>query len=104
MTDVNGSPEVAELQDDIARTREDLARTVDQLAAKLDVKSRVRERAVEVKDAADSHVRSVRDRATGPDGRPTPTTWAVGGGVVAAAAAVVLVSLWLRPRHRRRGR
>lgn len=89
----------AEIQDDIAQTREDLARTVDQLAAKLDVKTRVHDRVVETKDAAAAQARAVRERATGPDGRPTTTTWTVVGGVVAGVAAVVVVSL-----RRRRGR
>jgi Protein of unknown function (DUF3618) len=99
--------DVAELEADIARTRDELAHTVDQLAAKLDVKTRIRNRAVETKDAATYQVRSVRKNLTDDDGKPTPTALSIGGGVVAAIAAVVLIRLWRRPSRtssRRRGR
>ena len=96
------TPEVAELEADIARTREELAQTVDQLAAKLDVKTRIRNRVSETRDAATVQVRSVRDRLTGVDGKPTPAALSIGGGVVAAIAAVVLVKLWIRPSRRQR--
>ena len=98
---------MAELEADIARTREDLADTVDQLSAKLDVKTRIRNRAAEAKDAATVQVQSARQHLVDVDGKPRPTTLGVGGGVLAAIAAVVLVKLWLRPARRpsrRRGR
>ena len=126
MTDVNGrhtastdpdqnvgdadAPEVAALQADIERTREELAQTVDQLTAKLDVKTRVRDRAVESKDRAAAQVQSMRERAadlaTDDDGKPTPVTISIGGGVIAGLAAVVLVLMWRRSSHggRRRRR
>jgi Protein of unknown function (DUF3618) len=95
-----GNPEVAALQADIERHREDLAQTVDQLTAKLDVKTRVRERASETKDRATAQVHSLRrqavDRTTDDDGKPTPAALGIGGGVVAGLAAVVLVYLWRR--------
>jgi Protein of unknown function (DUF3618) len=102
--------DVAELEADIARTRDELAHTVDQLAAKLDVKTRIRNRAVETKDAATYRVRLVRNHLTDDDGTPTPTALSIGGGIVAAIAAiaaVVLIRLWRRPSRtssRRRGR
>ena len=70
--------DAAQLQAEIERTREELAQTVDQLAAKLDVKSRV------------------RDRVTGPDGKPTPAVTSAGAGVVAGLAAMFILWLWGR--------
>jgi len=126
MTDVNGrhaagtdpdkiegeadTPEVAALQADIERTREELAHTVDQLTAKFDVKTRVRDRAVETKDQVAAQVQSLReqatDRATDDDGKPTPVAMSIGGGVIAGLAAVLMVLLWRRssPGGRRRRR
>jgi hypothetical protein len=98
------SPETAELEAEIARTREELAQTVDQLAAKLDVKSRVRARVSETRDAAASQVRSVRERATDSDGKPTPAALSIGGGVVAGIVVVVVVGWWVRSARRSRGR
>jgi len=69
---VNGTtPE--QIEADIARQREELAATVTEIHARLDVKSRARATAAEL-----------RGRATTPDGKPTP---------VAAAAAVAIVVL-----------
>jgi hypothetical protein len=69
---VNGTtPE--QIEADIARQREELAATVTEIHARLDVKSRARAKAAEL-----------RGRATTPDGKPTP---------VAAAAAVAIVVL-----------
>ena len=101
------TPEMAEVEADIARTREDLADTVDQLSAKLDVKTRIRNRAADAKDAATVQVQAARQHLVDVDGKPRPTTLGVGGGVLAAIAAVVLVKLWQRPARRpsrRRGR
>ena len=97
---VTATPETPELEADIARTREDLADTVDQLTAKLDVKTRIRNRAAEAKDAATMHVQAARKQLVDVDGKTRPTTLGVGGGVVAAIAAVVLVKLWQRPAKR----
>jgi hypothetical protein len=105
--EATATPEMAELEADIASTREDLADTVDQLTAKLDVKTRIRKRATDARDAATVQVRSARQRLVDADGNPRPTPLGVGGGVLAAIAAVVLVKLWRRSaRHpgRRRGR
>jgi hypothetical protein len=79
--------ETEALEADIARQREELAHTVDELQARLDVKSRAREKAHELKD-----------RATTDTGRPRPevTTAAVAGAGVLAG----LVGL----RARRSGR
>jgi uncharacterized protein DUF3618 len=93
------TPEMAELEAEIARTREDLTDTVDQLTAKLDVKTRIRDRAIEAKDVATVQVRSARQRLVGVDGRLRPAALGV-GGVLAAIAAVVLVKLWQRPAKR----
>jgi hypothetical protein len=100
---VTATPEMAELEADIARTREDLADTVDQLTAKLDVKTRIRSRAIEAKDVATLQARSARQQLVDVDGRPKPAALGVASGVLAAIAAVVLVKLWQRPA-RRRGR
>ncbi len=75
-----------EIEADIARQRERLADTVNDLQAKLDVKTRTKEKAAELKG-----------RATTPDGRPTPQ--AVGGAALAVLAVVGLVLL----RRRRQG-
>ena len=101
-TDAADTPEVAELEADIARTREELAQTVDQLAAKLDVKTRIRNRASETKDRGDGpgadRCATTSSASTGSPGR-SPST--AGGGVVAAIATVVLVRWWMRPSRRR---
>ena len=79
---VNGTtPE--EIEADIARQREELAATVTELHARLDVKTRTKAKAAEL-----------RGRATTPDGKPDPR-------VVAAAVAVVVlagVAFW-RKHH-----
>jgi hypothetical protein len=98
--EATATPEMAELEADIARTREDLADTVDQLTAKLDVKTRIRNRAAEAKDAATMQVQAARQRLVDVDGKPLPTTLGVGGGVLAAIVAVVLVKLWQRSARR----
>jgi hypothetical protein len=96
------TPEVAELQADIERTRADLAQTVDQLTAKLDVKTRVRNRITDTKDDATTRLRTWQDQATDDDGKPTPATLGVGGGVLAAVVAVLVVVLWRRNNTPRR--
>jgi MYXO-CTERM domain-containing protein len=62
-----------QIEADIARQREELAATVTEIQARLDVRTRARTTAAEL-----------RGRVTTPDGRPTPA---------AAAAAVALVVL-----------
>jgi MYXO-CTERM domain-containing protein len=66
-----------QIEADIARQREELAATVTEIQARLDVKTRVRAKAAEL-----------RGRATTPDGKPTP-------GAAAAAALVALTGLVL---------
>ena len=70
----------AEIQADIERQREHLAQTVDQLGHKLDVKSRAKGKAAEL-----------RDRGTTPDGKPRPAVLGAAAGVV---LGVVLVAVW----------
>ena len=55
------------------------------------MKTRVRNRVTEVKDAATVQVQSARQHLVGVDGKPRPAALGVGGGVLAAIAAVVLV-------------
>jgi MYXO-CTERM domain-containing protein len=74
-----------EIEADIARQREQLAGTVNELQARLDVKTRAKAKAGELKD-----------RATTADGKPTPQV--IGGAAVALLAVVGLVLL--RRRHR----
>lgn len=79
----NGStPE--QLEADIARQREALAETVDALHDRLDVKSRARGKAAELKG-----------RATTADGSPRPDLMA---GAAVAAVVVVLLVVWRRRR------
>lgn len=88
MSNANGTtpstPE--EIEADIARQREQLASTVNDLQAKLDVKTRTREKAAEIKG-----------RATTADGKPTPP---VIGGAAAAVLVVVALVLLRRRSHR----
>jgi MYXO-CTERM domain-containing protein len=81
---VNGS-NPAEIEADIERQRDELASTVDALHARLDVKTRARHKAEDL-----------RDRATTSTGRPRPELLGVGG--LAVAVVVGLVAL----RRRRR--
>lgn len=74
-----------DLEAQVERQREQLASTVDALHDRLDVSARARHRA-----------RSLRERLTGPDGRPRPEVLAAAALVVVAGAAAVL-----RVRHRR---
>jgi MYXO-CTERM domain-containing protein len=87
MSGVNGTggPSTpAEIEADIVRQREELADTVSALQTKLDVKSKAKHKAAELKD-----------RATTDDGRPKPS-YAV--GAAAAVAALVGLVLWRRRR------
>ena len=72
-----------EIEADIERQREELAATVTQLQSKLDVKTRARHKAPDL-----------RDRATTESGRPRPEL--VAGAV--AALAVVGLLVWRRTR------
>lgn len=114
----NGStPE--QIEADIARQREQLAGTINDLQAKLDVKTRAKGKAAELRarsqgKAAELRTRTqgrsvalrsrtqgkaleLKSRATTDDGRPTPQ--AIGG---AAAATLALVALGLLRRRNRR--
>ncbi|MFC6286299.1 DUF3618 domain-containing protein [Nocardioides sp. GCM10027113] len=75
-----------DLEAQVERQREQLASTVDALHDRLDVSARARHRA-----------RSLRERLTGPGGRPRPEVLAVAALVVATGAAAVV----LRVRRRR---
>ena len=75
-----------QIEADIARQREQLAATVNELQAKLDVKTRAKARANELKA-----------RATTADGKPTPP---VLGATAAAVLAVVGLVLLRRRRDR----
>jgi hypothetical protein len=74
----NGSPDAIEA--DIERQREELAATVSALHERLDVKTRAKEKAAELKD-----------RATTDTGKPRPELVAVG---VATAAGLVGLIVW----------
>jgi hypothetical protein len=80
--DVARSRTPEEIEADIEVQREQLAGTIDALSAKLDVKSKARAKAAEV-----------RDRATTESGRPRPELVVAGVGVV---TVVVLVVWWRR--------
>ncbi|NYD43049.1 DUF3618 domain-containing protein [Nocardioides panaciterrulae] len=82
MSSNGASPE--QIEADIARQREELAATVSRLEAKLDVKTRARHKAAELKD-----------RATTDTGKPRPELLA-GAGI----AVAVLVALVVRRRRR----
>ena len=103
VTDPAEPSEVDALEADIARTRQDLAHTVDQLAAKLDMKTRIRNRVAETREAATAQAQTARTYLVGVDGKPRPAAMSVGGGILAGLAALVLVRLWMRPstRHSR---
>ena len=76
---VNGSSPDA-IEADIERQREELAATVNALHDRLDVKSRAKEKAAEL-----------RDRATTDSGKPRPEVVAVG---VATVAGLVGLIVW----------
>jgi len=80
---VNGSSPDA-IEADIERQREELAATVSALQERLDVKSRAKEKAAELKD-----------RATTDTGKPRPELAAL---AVAAVVGVVGLVVWRR-RH-----
>ena len=71
-----------QLEADIARQRDELASTVDALHARLDVKSRAKEKAVEL-----------RDRATTDTGKPRPEVLAGAAAVLAAIGALVALKI-----------
>ncbi len=82
---VNGTtPTADQLEADLARQREELASTVDALQAKLDVKSRARHKAEDLKERATDH-----------RGRPRPEV------IAAAVAVVALVGGLIALRTRR---
>lgn len=103
IVDEDASPEITTIESDIERTREDLAQTVDQLAAKLDVKTRIRNSLDDAKNDAANRLRTMRDRATDAEGKPTPTVTAIGVGLVATVAAAIAMTWWRRDSasHRR---
>ena len=78
-SNVNGSSPDA-IEADIERQREELADTVSALQERLDVKSRAKAKASEL-----------RDRATTDDGKPRPELVAVG---VATVAGLVGLIVW----------
>lgn len=80
---VNGSSPDA-IEADIERQREELAATVSALQERLDVKSRAKEKAAELKD-----------RATTDTGKPRPELAAL---AVAAVVGVVGLVVWRRRR------
>lgn len=80
---------VADLEADIETTRKELGQTVQALSDKLDVKQRVREKAVEIKEQA---VHRVEDASH--DDRVRRTA------IAAAVVAVALVGLILWRRRR----
>ena len=83
-TNTNGAgpttPE--EIEADIVRQRTALAETVTHLQRRLDVKSRARARAAEVKD-----------RATTDTGRPRPEVLAVGAAVLVALVGLTTLKI-----------
>lgn len=81
MSSNGSSPE--QIEADIERQREQLADTVTQLQSRLDVKTRAKQRASEL-----------RDRATTDSGRPRPEVI----GAAVATVAVVGLLLWRRTR------
>jgi ABC-type Fe3+-hydroxamate transport system substrate-binding protein len=100
--------DIDEIQADIERTREHLGETVEALTAKLDVKSRAKDKAQDVKQAMVDRARLVRARgadvaakakvaATDDDGIVKP---AVPGAAVVIGAVVALgvVLIWRRRR------
>lgn len=76
----NGTPTAAQLEREVAEQRRRLADTVEALQARLDVPSRARGRAAEL-----------RDRATDDGGRPRPQV--VAGAVLVLATVAALVHL-----------
>jgi hypothetical protein len=82
-SNVNGSSPDA-IEADIERQREELAETVSALQDRLDVKSRAKDKAAELKD-----------RATTDTGKPRPELAAL---AVAAVVGVVGLVVWRR-RH-----
>jgi hypothetical protein len=96
--------EAAALEAEIERTRDDLAQTVDRLAAKLDLKTRIRQRAISAKDGMAWRARRLRDRATDAEGRPTGTTIGAAAAVVVVTAAMVMVGVRRRRSSSPRGR
>ena len=85
MSSVNGTggpTTPAEIEADIVRQREELADTVAALQTKLDVKSKAKHKAADLKD-----------RATTDSGKPRPAYVA---GAAAAVAALVGLVAWRR--------
>ncbi|HEU5456150.1 MAG TPA: DUF3618 domain-containing protein [Nocardioides sp.] len=83
-SNVNGSSPQA-IEADIERQREELADTVSALQERLDVKTRAKEKASEL-----------RDRATTDTGKPRPELAAL---AAAAVAGVVGLVVWRRRRR-----
>jgi Protein of unknown function (DUF3618) len=80
----------AELQQQIERTRERLGATVEELAAKADVKTRVQDKAMEVKASALAGVAEVSERIRrSQKGQPRWPLGMTAAGVLMIAAALV---------------
>lgn len=110
-TPANGSnpePDIDQIQADVERTREDLAETVDALSAKLDVKTRTKQRLVDIRSRAAGRLDAakirtnqltaqVKQKATDERGNPTPAV-RIGTGIVTASLVATSILVW----HRRR--
>jgi hypothetical protein len=105
VTDENASPP-ADVADEAANAGATPApdEAADPLAPGVDVRTRLRSRISDTKNAATSHVQSVRDRFTGDEGKPTQGALAAGGGMLAIAVALFLAKCWLRASRRSKRR
>jgi hypothetical protein len=101
MTDTARAPDAADLQAEIESTREDLSHTVDLLAAKLDVKARVRGRAVEIRDDVQNRLRAAGQRARKQAENTDAKQISLGAGLLAVSIAVLTMALWRRNQHSR---
>ena len=77
----NGSTP-GQLEADIARQRDELASTVDALHARLDVKTRAKDKAVQL-----------RDQATTDTGKPKPQVLAGAAAVLAAVGGFIALKI-----------
>ena len=103
-TQAEDTPTATEAEAAVGQTGDVPAASGDPRTGAQDVRSRIQSRVSATRGAAAGRARSVRERMTGDEGKPTPLALGVVGGVLAAAAAILARLSLRRPSKRSKRR